>query len=160
MQLFIAHKIAASSMRGLLSFGASTTLHRQLSEDDEVLRVMSNDCIQLFSVTSSNAGQRRFMQQLTLSDHALYCVTRAARLLHHSRPNLPMIHWVLRDAYLARSDEAVYFSTMLKALNSEAFDRDNVLYDFEDLFVRQRLARCKDAISAGDFLLDWEQFEF
>ena len=102
------------------------------------------------------------MQQLALSDHSLYCVVRAAQLLHHSRPNLPRIHLVLRNACFARSDVAVYFSIMLKVLVSEGFDRDRILsdfFDFFDFFVRQCLAYCRDLISAGDFLFNWERLE-
>jgi len=75
------------------------------------------------------------MQQLTLSGDALYCDIRAARLLHHSRPNLPRIHLVLRNAFFAGLDEAAYFSIMLNVLVSEGFDRDSVLSDFDDLFI-------------------------
>ena len=66
---------------------------------------------------------------------------------------------MLRNACFAGSDEVVYFSIMLKVLVSEGFDRDRVLSDFDDLFVRQRLARCRDAISADGFLFNWEQLE-
>jgi len=74
LQLFIAKKIAASRSIGLLSFRASTTLHRQLSEDAEVLRTISADCLHLLTIPSPKAGQRKFMRQLTLSDHVLFYV--------------------------------------------------------------------------------------
>ena len=67
LQLFIAKKIVASSTRGLLSFRAFVTLHLQLSKDVDVLRVVSADCLHLLTIPSPNAGQRKFMQQLTLS---------------------------------------------------------------------------------------------
>jgi len=152
IQLFIAKKIASSSMRGLLAFRASTTFHWQLSEDVEVLRAVSDDCVQLFALPSPNAGKKRFMQQLTMSGHALYYVVRTAQLLHCSHPNLPMIHLVLRNDSSARSDEAIYFSIMLKVLGSGGFDKENIMSDFEGLFIRQRLAHCRGNISAGDFL--------
>jgi len=68
-----------------------------------------------------------------------------------------MIHLVLRNACLARLNEAVYFLIMLKVVNSGGFDKENILSGFDGLFIRQRLAHCSDAITAGDFLLDWEQ---
>jgi len=99
------------------------------------------------------------MQQLTLSGHACYCVVRAAQILHQSQPNLPRIHLVLRNAYFTRSDEAMYFLLMLKVLVSEGFDRNRVLSIFNGLFVRQRLAHCRDAISVNDLLFYCSQLE-
>jgi hypothetical protein len=101
-----------------------------------------------FFLPSPNVGQRRLMQQLTLGGHAHYCVARAARLLQQARPNLRMIQLVLRNALLARSDEAVYFSLMLRVLAAEGFDRNRALSVFRGLFVRQQLARCRYVISA------------
>lgn len=48
---------------------------------------------------------------------------------------------------------------MLAVLASEGFDRDGILFIFHDLFVRQRLADCRDVISADDFLFVWNQLE-
>jgi len=38
------------------------------------------------------------MRQLTLNGHALYCVVRAAQMLHQPHPNLPRIQSVLISA--------------------------------------------------------------
>jgi len=43
----MAKKIAALSIRDLISFRASAKLHRRLSEDVEVLRDVSDDCLRL-----------------------------------------------------------------------------------------------------------------
>jgi len=80
-------------------------------------------------------------------------------LLHRARPNLQMIQLVLRNALLARSDEAVYFLLMLRVLATWGFDRNRALSVFRGLFFRQRLARCRDAINAGD-LFGWDQLAF
>jgi len=90
LQIFIPKKIATLSVRDLISFRASAKLHRRLSEDVEILRVVSDDCLRLL-LPSPYVGQRRLMQQLTLRGHARYCVVRASRLLHQTRPNLQMI---------------------------------------------------------------------
>jgi len=159
LQILIAKKIAASSVRDLISFRASAKLHQRLSEDVEVLRAVFDDCLHLIFLPSPNAGQRRLMQQLTLGGHAHYCVDRAAQLLPRARPKLQMIQLVLRNALLARSDETVYFLLMLRVLSTRVFDRNRALSVFRDLFVRQCLAHCRNVISACD-LFSWDQLAF
>ncbi|KEH37674.1 hypothetical protein MTR_2g044320 [Medicago truncatula] len=61
LQLFIAKKIVAASSRELLSFRASATLNLQLSEDEEVLRTVSVDCLHLITIPQPNLGQKKFM---------------------------------------------------------------------------------------------------
>lgn len=80
-------------------------------------------------------------------------------MLHPSHPNLPRIRFVLRNAFFAESDEATYFLIMLRVLASEGFNRDDILFLFNELFVRQRLAHCRDVISADGLLFDWSQHE-
>jgi hypothetical protein len=84
---------------------------------------------------------------------------QAAQMLHQPHPSLPRIRFALDRAYFVESDEATYFLIMLGVLASEGFDRDGILSIFNDLFVRQRLAHCRDVISADDFLFDWNQLE-
>ncbi|RHN68256.1 hypothetical protein MtrunA17_Chr3g0111911 [Medicago truncatula] len=159
LQLVIAKKIAASSTRELLTFWASAKLHRRLSKNLVVLRAVSKYCLGLLLLTSPNAGQRKFMQQLTLNGHALYFVVKVAQMLDQPHPDLPRIQYVLSSAQLAGSDEAKYFLIMLKVLASEGFVRDRVLSLFHDLFTRQRLAHRRSIISADGILFDWGQLE-
>jgi len=159
LQLFIAKKIAASSSKGLLSFRASTLFHRQLSEDIEVLRAVSVDCLHLLTIYAPKFGQHKFMRQLTLSSHVHFCVARAAQVLHQPHLDLPMSRFVLGNAYFAESDEATYFLITLRVLASEGFNREGILSIFNDLFFRQRLARYRDIISADGFLFDWNNLE-
>ena len=159
LQLFITKKITASRSRGLLSFRASVILHRQLSEDVEVLTAVSDDFLHLLTIPSPNTGQRRFMQQLTLSGHELFCIVRVAQMFHQPHPNLPRIRLVLSNAYFAESDEATYFLVMLRVLASEGFDRDGVLSVFNDLFVQRCFSLCRDVISVDGLLFDWGQLE-
>jgi len=70
-----------------------------------------------------------------------------------------MIHLVLRNACLARLDEAIYFSIMLRVLDSRGLDREVIMSNFKGLFVRQRLVYCRDAIITRDFLLGLEPLE-
>jgi len=98
LQPIIAKKIAASSTRELITFRASAKLHRRLPENPVVLRAVSEDCLRLLVLPSPNAGQNKFMQQLTPSGHALYCVVRAAQMLHQPHPNVPRIQSVLKNA--------------------------------------------------------------
>jgi len=88
---------------------------------------VSEDYLRLLAFPSANTGQRKFIQQLTLNGHALYCVVRAAQMLYQPHPNLPRIQSVLRIAKNVGSDEASYFLIMLKVLAIEGFDRDRVL---------------------------------
>jgi len=159
LQLIIAKKIAASSTRDLLTFLASAKLYQTLSENPMVLRVVSEYCLCLLVLPSPNARQRMFMQQLTLIGHALYCVVRAAQMLHLPHHNLPRIQSVLSSSRFVESDEATYFLIMLKVLASKVFDRDMVLSIFHDLFARQRLAHCRSVISVDDLLFDWGQLK-
>jgi len=154
LQLIIAKKIAASSIRELLTFWASVKLHRILSENHVVLRKVSEDCLCLLALPSPNSGQRKFMQQLILSGHGIYCVVRAAQMLHQPHPNLPRIQSILRNAKNVGSDEVTYFLIMLKVLASEGFDRDRVLSLFHDLFTRECLAHCRSVINADGLLFD------
>jgi len=62
---FSLPKRLASGVRDLLSFRVSTRLHQQLSEDVEVLRAVSDDCLRVLVLPLPNAGQRKLMQQLT-----------------------------------------------------------------------------------------------
>lgn len=98
LQLIVARKIVASSTRELITFRASAKLHRRISENPVVLRAVSKDCLHLLVLPSPNAGQKKFMQQLTVSGHALYCVVRAVQMFHQPHPNLPRIQSVLRNA--------------------------------------------------------------
>ena len=82
LQLIIANKITTSSIRELLTFRASAKFHRRLSENHVVLRAVLEDCLRFLVLPSPNAGQRKFMQQLTFNGHALYCVVRATQMLH------------------------------------------------------------------------------
>lgn len=75
------------------------------------------------------------MQQLILSGHALFCVVRAAQMLHQPHPNLPKIQFVLSNPYFVESYEATYFMIMLRVSASEGFNRDHVLSLFNDLFL-------------------------
>jgi len=81
LQLVIVKKIAASSTRELLTFRASAKLHQRLSENPEVVKAVSEDCLGLLLHDLPNAGQRKFMRKLTLNGHALYYVVRAAQML-------------------------------------------------------------------------------
>jgi len=116
-----------------MSFRASAKLHRRLSEDVEVLRDVSNDCLRLLLLPSPDAGKRRLMQQLTINGHARYCVVRIARMLHQTQPNLQMIQFVLRNALRARSDEAAYFLPMLRVLAAGVLTR-TMLYPSSGIF--------------------------
>jgi len=118
--ILITKKINASSVMGLMSFRASSQLHQRLSEDVGVLRAISYDCLRLFLLHSPIAEQRRLMQLLTLSGHAHYCVIGAARLLHHTQPDLQMIPLVLRNTLRARSNEAIYFLLMLRVFADDS----------------------------------------
>jgi len=119
LQLIIAKKIAASSTRELLAFRASAKLYQRLSENPVVLIAVSEDCLHLLILPSPNAGHMTFMQQLTLNGHALYCIVKAAQMLHQPYPNLHMIQSVLRNFQNAGSDEATYFLIMLKVLKAK-----------------------------------------
>jgi len=66
-----------------------------------VLRAVSEDCLRLLLLASPNAGQRKFLQQLTLSGHALYYIVKAAQMLQQPHFDLPMIQFVLSSAQRA-----------------------------------------------------------
>ena len=61
---------------------------------------------------------------------------------------------MLWNALLAISDEAAYFLPMLWFLASAGFDRNRASSVFRVLFVRQHLARCRNAID-DDALFGW-----
>jgi len=118
--------------------------------------IVSADCLHLLTIPSPNVGQRKFMRQLILSGHVLFFVVQAAKMLQQPNPSLPRIRFVLSRAYFAESDEATYFLIMIRVLANEGFDRDGILSIFNDLFVRQRLAHCRDVINVDSFLFDWD----
>ena len=124
-----------------------------------VLRAVSEDCLHLLELPSPNAGQGKFMLQLTLIGHALHCVVRAAQMRQQLHPDLPRIQSVISSAQREESDEATYFLIMLKVLASKGFDRDEVASLFHDLFTRQRLGHCKSVINVDGLLFDWGQLE-
>jgi len=108
LQLFIAKKGDSSSSGGLLSFRASTTLHRQLSEDVEMLRVVSAECLHLLTIPSPNVGQRKFMLQLILSGHVLFCVVQAAKILIlQTNPPLKKIVCLIRKTTVICCDKTM-----------------------------------------------------
>lgn len=146
----IAKKVAAIGLPDLFHFMETSTLHRKIANDDEVLRALHNDCLNLlFNNLPKDPARDDFILKLSNSGHSDFCVVQAGQLLNMKDPDLVAIKSVLQSASSQGSDAATYFLLMLKVLDKEDFSLDEALTTFKDLFRRQQLSNCRRAILTG-----------
>jgi len=144
--LTIVKKVATFSTRNLFRLRATFFRHQKLANNNEVLWALPRRCLLYLSDCQPCAEKCSFMQQLSCSGHAVYCVALVSQLFQQRNSELEEIKKNLHKTAIHGSDGAKYFLMMLNVLARGGFPTYEVFPIFKDLFERQQLANCKRAI--------------
>jgi len=142
--LTIVKKVTASGTQNLFKFKATFVLHQRLASKKVVLRALPRDCVWCLSDHRSCAKERAFMQKISYSGHATYCVVMVSQLLQRGRPNMEEIKHILQKAATHGSDGANFFLHMLKVLAKDGFSMDDIFPIFKDLLTINNLLTAKE----------------
>jgi len=95
----IVKKVAASRTQNLFRFKATYVLHRRLASKKVVLRALPRDCLWYLSDHWPCAEKYAFMQQISRSGYAMYCMVLASQPFQRGRPNLEEFKQILQKAF-------------------------------------------------------------
>jgi len=89
--LVIIKNIATFEAEDLLQFEMTSTYHQKLDRDNVMLRALPQTCLWYLTYHWLNEGNRKLMQLISRSGHAVYSVASAALMLQGDRCNALVI---------------------------------------------------------------------